>query len=212
MGFDLTGIQPSGMTIPVPLDWTNDRECKEYLNLRDEVDGAYFRNNVWWWRPLWELVCSVSDDILSEEDIERGFSNDGHCITSDKAIDVGNRLFKLLDNSSIDKLIKVREDFLKELPMEECHCCDGVGVRKGWQGWKSKKEWLKHHKSLEPIKDSTLPANENVSYEQAHSSKGCNACHGKGEVDHFLKSYHLNKKNVRDFAMFCLKSGGFTIA
>lgn len=212
MGFDLTGVQPSGMTIPRPLDWSNDSECREYCALLENIDGAYFRNNVWWWRPLWQLVCSVCDDILTEDDMDSGTFNNGHLIQSDKATKMGNRLWKLLDNGSITKLIKVREDRLDELPDEECNCCNGKGVRKGWEGWKSESEWLKTHDSLVPSDDTSIPSVQNMSYEHAHMCKGCNACHGKGVTAHFEKSYPLDKDNVREFATFCLKSGGYTIA
>ena len=28
--------------------------------------GEYFRNNVWWWRPLWDFVAHI-DELYSEE-------------------------------------------------------------------------------------------------------------------------------------------------
>ena len=211
MGFDLTGIQPSGMTIPRPLDWNNKRESEEYFSLLKTVDGAYFRNNNWWWRPLWEMVCSVSTDILDEKDMLAGGFNDSHCITSDKATRLGNRLWKLLDNGSIDKLIDARKKWIATLEDEECHCCEGTGTREGWEGWKSEKEWLKHHDSLKP-KDRTGNSPLDVGYEWAHKCKGCNACNGKGKTPHFENSYQIDKENVRNFATFCLKSGGFVIS
>ena len=24
--------------------------------------GEYFRNNVWWWRPLWDYCCEVDSE------------------------------------------------------------------------------------------------------------------------------------------------------
>ena len=36
----------------------------------------YFRNNVWWWRPLWDYVCNTCYDILSEKDMNAGSYND----------------------------------------------------------------------------------------------------------------------------------------
>tara|TARA_R110000824_G_scaffold98780_5_gene235515 strand:+ start:15259 stop:15693 length:435 start_codon:yes stop_codon:yes gene_type:complete len=144
--------------------------------------------------------------------MDSGTFNNGHLIQSDKATKMGNRLWKLLDNGSITKLIKVREDRLDELPDEECNCCNGKGVRKGWEGWKSESEWLKTHDSLVPSDDTSIPSVQNMSYEHAHMCKGCNACHGKGVTAHFEKSYPLDKDNVREFATFCLKSGGYTIA
>lgn len=50
MGMDVYGINP-----------TNE-------------DGQYFRNNVWWWHPLWEYCCVVSSKANS---VINGHSNDG---------------------------------------------------------------------------------------------------------------------------------------
>ena len=68
MGFDLCGNSP-----------------------KDEK-GEYFRNNVWWWRPLWDYVCQNCDDILSENDMFSGGYNDGRNISGRKAMKIGHRL------------------------------------------------------------------------------------------------------------------------
>lgn len=61
MGFDLYGKNPQNET------------------------GRYFRNNVWWWRPLWSLVSFYGRDVLTKKDIEAGQYNSGHVITKKKA-------------------------------------------------------------------------------------------------------------------------------
>ena len=40
---------------------------------------------------------------------------------------------------------------------------------------------------------------------------GCNGCSGTGKKDDWAKSYPFDIENVREFAEFCLQSGGFTI-
>jgi len=37
--------------------------------------GEYFRNNVWWWRPLWDYCLNEHGDIAGQ--VEHGHSNDG---------------------------------------------------------------------------------------------------------------------------------------
>ena len=37
--------------------------------------GQYFRNNVWWWHPLWEYVCEVPPALANR--VRYGHSNDG---------------------------------------------------------------------------------------------------------------------------------------
>ena len=40
----------------------------EYWKEKDEWEesnpGVYFRNNVWWWRPLWNYCLAVAEDII----------------------------------------------------------------------------------------------------------------------------------------------------
>ena len=103
MGFDLYGLKPNNPnnlvkpTLPPELIKS---KMKEYYNAIDkyesEVVGYYFRNNVWFWRPLWMFVCKNCSDILSEKDMQMGTYNDGHKISKTKATRIGKRLKKLL--------------------------------------------------------------------------------------------------------------------
>jgi hypothetical protein len=54
--------------------------------------GEYFRNNVWYWRPLWEYVCEECKDILTYKDMEKGGWNNGEEITGDQALRIADRL------------------------------------------------------------------------------------------------------------------------
>ena len=122
MGFDLHGMNPQS-DIPEPR-WTKDdpmvktgknsyainpqvkEEYDDYMKSKwewqDRTDGAYFRNNVWFWRPLWSYVCSVCYDILSDKDIEKGSWNDGHKISKAKAKKVAVRLRKMLRDGHVE--------------------------------------------------------------------------------------------------------------
>ena len=57
--------------------------------------GEYFRNNVWWWRPLWNYVSVECSDIITKKDIERGHFNDNYLITDSKAKKIAERLLQL---------------------------------------------------------------------------------------------------------------------
>ena len=127
MGFDLYGVNPV-IEKEYPsrykeimkkygkdgfLDWKLDIPDKirdEYYELKEEYQannpGDYFRNNVWWWRPLWSFVCQSCDDILTENDMEHGSYNDGHRISKTKAVRIGKRLSKLLGNGTVDEIDK----------------------------------------------------------------------------------------------------------
>ena len=123
MGFDLTGLNPEAST-PQPT-WTGDEpmikvegtdhqwqidpqikeEYDDYMKSRwewqDANEGAYFRNNVWFWRPLWNFVTGCCGDILSEKDIEKGYYNDGHKISKTKAKKIAVRLRKFFKDGSV---------------------------------------------------------------------------------------------------------------
>ena len=116
MGFDLHGLNPQTST-PQPV-WTGEEpiikvegkdhqyevdpqlkeEYDDYMKSRwewqDKTDGAYFRNNVWFWKPLWNFVSNVCNDILTEKDIEKGYYNDGHKICKTKTKRIASRLRK----------------------------------------------------------------------------------------------------------------------
>ena len=77
MGFDVYGVNP------------------------ENESGEYFRNNVWWWRPLWMFVCGTCEDILSEKDVEAGHFNDGHKISKSKCNKIVKRLQELMDDGTI---------------------------------------------------------------------------------------------------------------
>ena len=50
-----------------------DKYHKELMQYEEANPGIYFRNNVWWWRPLWDFCYNVSDQI------DKDLWNSGHC-------------------------------------------------------------------------------------------------------------------------------------
>ena len=104
MGFDLSGMNPN-LTTPKPtlppFTERTDKQWAEYHDWQEDNCGVYFRNNVWWWRPLWNFVTGICDDILTEKDMESGSYNDGHKISKTKANRIASRLFKLIRNGDV---------------------------------------------------------------------------------------------------------------
>jgi len=78
-------------------------------------NGDYFRANVWYWRPLWQCVAYFCDDILSEEDIERGTYNDGYEYDEKTAQKISDKLENALKNGDIHKFEKGREKYISEM-------------------------------------------------------------------------------------------------
>ena len=105
MGFDLSGMNPN-LTRPEPelppFPERTDKDWEKYHDWQEENCGTYFRNNVWWWRPLWNFVTGICDDILTEKDIEQGNYNDGHKISKTKAKKIAVRLRKMLRDGHVE--------------------------------------------------------------------------------------------------------------
>ena len=156
MGFDIHGMNPVERVFdeekyPTYNKYSNvdfnDRiklfkddeelESKYYdeMNAREnENPGIYFRNNCWFWRPLWSYVCQRCDDILDGDDAEGGSWNDGYEISEEKASAIAKRLFELIDSGET----KGYEDFHKQQANEadadnERYLADG-GEKYG-DGW-----------------------------------------------------------------------------
>ena len=120
MGMDVYGLKPkeSGMKA-TPLikrvkgDFNEFFKLKKgeqdkYLRENNEYEkanvGTYFRNNVWFWRPLWAYVCRVCD--LSTDIYQQGNRNEGFKIDEYQAKDIAVTLFLLLEKGEVDKYAK----------------------------------------------------------------------------------------------------------
>ena len=132
MGFDLSGLNPNIIRpqpeLP-PFPERTDKDWEKYHNWQEENTGVYFRNNVWWWRPLWHFVTNVCDDILTEKDIEGGSWNDGHEISNTKANRIGKRLNKLIEDGEVKEYEEGYKEHLTSLNKVMCDICDGTGKR-----------------------------------------------------------------------------------
>ena len=113
MGYDIYGVSPK-MNKEYPeryneimkmygkdgfLDWNKKipNEIKdEYYELKDKYEtdnpGSYFRNNVWFWRPLWNFVVETCEDYMTVDEIDGGYSNSGHQIEEETAIYIAKKL------------------------------------------------------------------------------------------------------------------------
>ena len=116
--------------------------------------GEYFRNNVWWWRPLWEYVVSVCDDVLTKQDAGEGHLNNGHEISARKVQQIAARLSELLTSGEVNRYEHEYRAALATLPLRPCEHCTGTGTRNDQSGkgkcngcgGRSKREaWATHY-------------------------------------------------------------------
>jgi len=104
MGFDLYGLKPKikeGTVKPKNIDWATatEEEKKEYVEavgtFEETNKGVYFRNNVWWWRPLAEYVCEHTG-VVDDKDKASWQCNDGHKVSEEEAEQIANQLEHLI--------------------------------------------------------------------------------------------------------------------
>ena len=57
--------------------------------------GKYFRNNVWWWRPLQVVIYLTCEDILTGEEMRALGFNDGHAYSAETAAAIASRLSEI---------------------------------------------------------------------------------------------------------------------
>ena len=211
MGFDLYGMNPT-INKKYPkrydkmmkkygngefLDWSKDipENIKEdYFEIKQQYEndnpGDYFRNNVWWWRPLWKFVCTSCYDILTDKDMEHGSYNDGHSISKTKATRIGKRLSKLIADGTVDKVD--REEALKVA--------------------KSKAHNEIVQEQLDKIDRECKNALGDNNIVPAHYPEPFKSrWHKEYTKKQWASDYPFDKGNVKDFAIFCLQSGGFEI-
>ena len=89
MGMDVHGLNPVIRKEPtseiLKEDWTklSEDDLGKYFEAKQQQEednpGIYFRNNVWWWRPLWDYVWKLCEDdgIITREQYKEGHYNSG---------------------------------------------------------------------------------------------------------------------------------------
>jgi len=120
MGMDVHGVNPKIRkesanvlfnSIPEDKDWfdkwnsLSEDDKDEYFKAKqkheDDNPGIYFRNNVWWWRPLWDFTCYYVG-CLTDKDHQEGHSNGGHIISANKAKQIAVTLKELLEGGEVN--------------------------------------------------------------------------------------------------------------
>mgnify|MGYP001204665268 CR=1 FL=1 len=199
MGFDLYGKNPENPTgLPKPyLNWSENvtEEQKEVYFKELEVyekavPGDYFRANVWCWRPIWNFVAYHCDDILNEEDLERGSYNDGHFINKAKAKKLYTRIMSKIKDGTAQRM---QERYEKESVKAKAHN-DKIDA---------KIDELKERVKKETKKNNIVPSDYPPPYKEEW-----NQLYGTRS---WGDSYPFNVEYLKEFAEFSRNSGGFEI-
>tara|TARA_Y100001938_G_C7912236_1_gene340209 strand:- start:57 stop:650 length:594 start_codon:yes stop_codon:yes gene_type:complete len=196
MGFDLYGQNPKLKGEEPSIDWTKkptEEEKKEYFKAREKFEaenpGHYFRNNVWWWRPLANYVLQLMGNEFTEDEQKSWHHNDGYEVSEEQARKIADRLEQELKTNRV----KTVEGFYKE-KMKRASAKNKVLEKK--RNELEKIVWDKTGQKLAPVK---YPEPFKQQWEDIQNQYDWEA------------SYPFSEENVIEFMRFCRESGGFQI-
>jgi hypothetical protein len=164
------------------------------MDVYGNKNDAYFRRNVWGWRPLAELVCRLAPDITRH--CRHWQSNDGDGLSATNSTKLAGVLRSGLSDGTIAEAISARNAALASMPDETCRLCHGTGVRRDRVG-------EEHGQSMRLIKQAGHPRDGQRGW--------CNGCDGIGSVRPSETSYRVALEDIREFAEFLAVCGGFKI-
>lgn len=170
MGMDVVGKKPSTKT------------------------GEYFRNNVWWWHPLWEYCHLIAPEICEGV---LGHTNDGDGLPGDGARKLARALRWEIEAGRTKEYAAEHEARRSTLPRHTCEQCGGSGIRRDDIG----------RQMSMPERELTAEQTEKL----GRSVGWCNGCNGEGLKESWEASYFFSEENVAEFAEFLEHCGGFHI-
>jgi len=159
--------------------------------------GEYFRNNVWWWRPLWDYCCEVGQEVITDEIAESGSFNDGAGLDEPSARVLAQILSASIDSGHTEQWEKNQREWRASLPREACSFCNCTGISTDEVGVKN------------GMPERELAPEVQILTGRTHG--WCNACQGIGTTESWLAQYPFSVENVQEFTAFLTDSGGFEI-
>jgi hypothetical protein len=113
MGMDIYGLKPKVKGKRPEIDWnkpTTEEQRNKYFKKLEKFEaenvGYYFRNNVWFWRPLANLITVLNEEWLTEEQKERLQDNSGFEFSEEEAIKIKLSLEKAINSGWLKKAEK----------------------------------------------------------------------------------------------------------
>ena len=156
---------------------------------------SYFRNNFWWWRPLWSFCTTVAPTLCAK--VKSAGSNDGDGLDAEDSKALAKLLKESIANGACAKYEQQYNTWRASLPRERCKLCNATGIRADKIGT-----------------DAGMP-NRELSIEQikalGRTQGWCNGCDGVGTEHNMAALYPFSVDNVMNFAEFLEECEGFEI-
>jgi hypothetical protein len=162
-------------------------------------EGEYFRNNVWWWRPLADYCMEIALDIAAR--CEGWHYNDGDGLNDRDSAALADALQREIDSGGCRRYAEIRKSVLEQLPNEPCDVREATGIRKA-------------PPKYEPSPGDEFPFAgpewERGAGDPANGVK-CPSCNSEGYVRPWRSHYDFEVENVQAFVTFLRGSDGFAI-
>ena len=166
-----------------------DKYFEEQEAYQDKNAGVYFRNNVWWWRPLADLIIKKCDWITQEQQ-KHLHDNSGFEFSEYEALEIAKALRSTLRSGEVKQV--------EEKNKQE---------RKTASEWNNKIN--KQHATLRKEAEK-VSGNKNIApcdY-PAYLKKKWDDLSAQRDR---RESYPFTVKNVREFVKFLSECGGFKV-
>jgi hypothetical protein len=157
--------------------------------------GEYFRNNIWYWRPLSLFIQDSYPEIAAK--CKYWDSNDGYGLSSKDSAILGKMILNDIADGTVARW-KAEYDYkLSLLEREKCELCEATGIRTDKVGIEM------------GMPDAELQDAVQILTGRTHGF--CNGCKGVGTKENWFVSYPFDIENVESFAQFLIRCGGFSI-
>jgi hypothetical protein len=197
MGMDVYGVNPiirvNTKKPERPKNGASEEVVKKYfqqLQAYEEANvGIYFRNNVWWWRPLANFIIEKCDWLTTEQK-ERLHDNSGFEFSQHEAMTIADTLQKKVD----DGTAHAREEVSKK----------EMKVAEEWNaGLQKQQEALGEEARKETGNKNIVPRDY-----PKHLYKKWDDLQGQTD---YKAHYPFREANVKEFICFLRECGGFRV-
>jgi hypothetical protein len=197
MGMDVYGLKPKIKGKRPEIDWnkpTTEEERNKYFKKLEKFEaenvGYYFRNNVWFWRPLANLITVLNEEWLTEEQKERLQDNSGFEFSEEEAIRIKLSLEKAINSGWLKKAEKQWKKEAKQAELWNAQINE--------QMEKLKKEAIKETAQAH-IVPRDYPPHLKLKWDKLWESEDRTS------------NYPVSLKNAEEFVAFLNECGGFKV-
>jgi len=158
--------------------------------------GKYFRNNVWWWRPLADYCLKVGGEVAGK--CKAWHSNDGKGLGASDSLKLAKILREEIESGCCEVYEREYNEEISALPRVKCDLCKGTGIRTDSAG-------------VEMGMPTKVVPGDDKDNPRAGQTGWCNGCNGRGDKESWGAHYPFSVKNVKEFIEFLENCGGFEI-